>query len=145
MKLARVIVVALMAMALGGCLAPQNVHMMRVNMRAWSETSNVVYENSDSLSLRSINIALRYNDNFSATLLPLKIAVTAPDSTRFEEVVEIKINHPRTALTVATTETLPYRDSALLSQKGTYIFAFTPLDKVRGVEAIGIEIREITE
>lgn len=141
MRMVSRIVAIVLAIAMCSCLAPQNAQMVGVDMRSWSNAASIVYDNSDTLSLRNINIALRYNDNFKQATLPLKITVTTPDAHHFEEVVSFSLQHPRTALTVATTESLPYRADALLNQKGCYTFSFEPQSAVRGVEAIGIELR----
>ena len=142
MRVAMRIVVALLAVAMCGCLAPQNSLMVGVDVRSWSGAESLTYENSDTLALRSLNIALRYNDNFKLALLPLKIGVTTPDARYFEEVVELRLQHPSTALAVTTTESVPYRENVLLNQKGCYTFTFEPLAEVRGVEAIGINFTE---
>ena len=141
MKLAVRIVVAVVAVAMCSCLAPQNSLMVGVDMRSWSGAESLTYENSDTLSLRNLNIALRYNDHFKQAILPLKIVVTTPDQRHFEEVVELQLRHPSAALAIATTESVPYRTDVLLSQKGCYTFAFEPQSEVRGVEAIGIEFK----
>jgi hypothetical protein len=141
MNIWRCIVVVVLAMAMYGCLAPQNTQMVGVDMQAWNSAESIIYDNNDTLSLRNINIALRYNDNFREATLPLKIVVTTPNSQHFEEIVKLPLHHPRTALTVATTESLPYRADVVLSQKGCYAFSFEPLSEVRGIEAIGIEIK----
>ena len=141
MKLGMRIVVAVLALAMCGCLAPQNSLMVGVDMRSWSGEASLVYENSDTLTLRNLNIAIRYNDYFKQTALPLKIVVTTPDARCFEESVELQLQHPATVLTVATTESVPYRTDVLLSQKGCYSFTFEPQSEVRGVEAIGIEFK----
>ena len=135
------IVAALLAMTMCSCLAPQNSLMVGVDMRSWSGAESLVYENNDTLTLRNLNIVLRYNDNFRQAVLPLKIVVTTPDARHFEEVVELRLQHPSAALTVATTESVPYRESVLLNQKGDYTFTFAPQSEVRGVEAVGIEIK----
>ena len=135
------IVAALLAMTMCSCLAPQNSLMVGVDMRSWSGAESLVYENNDTLTLRNLNIVLRYNDNFRQAVLPLKIVVTTPDVRHFEEVVELRLQHPSAALTVATTESVPYRESVLLNQKGDYTFTFEPQSEVRGVEAVGIEIK----
>ncbi len=136
----RIVAVAV-ALLFGSCLAPQNTQMVGVDMRSWEGAESITYNNSDTLSLRNLNIALRYNDNFKHTTLPLKITVTTPDARYFEEVIELQLQHPHTALTVATTESLPYRADVLLNQKGLSTFSFEPQLAVRGVEAIGIELK----
>lgn len=134
------IMVAVLAIAMYGCLAPQNTQMVGVDMQSWDSVESITYDNSDTLSLRNINIALRYNDNFKQTTLPLKVAITTPDARHFEEEIVLVLHHPRTALTVATTESLPYRADVLLNQKGHYTFSFEPQTAVRGLEAVGIEL-----
>ncbi len=138
-------IVVVVAIALCGCLAPQNALMVGVDVQSWSGVESLTYENGDTLSLRNLNIAIRYNDGFKARELPLKIGITTPDARYFEEEITLQINHPCTAPMATTTESLPYRSNVVLAQKGGYIFAFTPLAEVRGVEAIGVEFREITE
>jgi len=140
MKLGLRIVALILAMAMCSCLAPQNTQMVGVDMQSWDSVESIQYDNIDTISLRNINIALRYNDNFRQASLPLKIVVTTPDARRFEEVIELQLQHPHTALTVATTESLPYRADVLLNQKGLYTFSFEPQSAVRGMEAIGIEL-----
>ena len=136
------ILAAVLAIAMCSCLAPQNSLMVGVDMRSWSGAESLNYENRDTISIRNLDIALRYNDNFKQAVLPLKIAVTTPDARYFEEIVELQLQHPSTALSVATTESVPYRADVLLSQKGCYTFTFEPQSEVRGVEAVGIKFRE---
>ena len=139
--LGRIAIICLAAVASVACLAPQNSLMAGVCISGWSDTATVSYNNEDSLGMRNLNIALRYNDTFKDAVLPIKVGITTPDAQYFEEEITLQINHPNTALTVATTESLPYRNNAILAQKGEYIFAFTPLTEVRGIEAIGIEFK----
>jgi len=141
MKMGLRIVVVALAMMMCSCLAPQNTQMVSVNMRSWDSVESITYDNSDTISLRNLNIALRYNNNFRQTTLPLKIAITTPDARHFEEIVELQLQRPRTALTISTTESLPYRTDVLLNQRGCYTFSFEPQSAVRGVEAIGVELR----
>ena len=139
------IFIALSAVVLVGCLAPENVLMTRVDMRAWDRFESISYDNDDTLSLRTLNIALRYNSNYKPTTLSMMIIVATPDNRYFEEEVKLQLSHPHRALTVAMTESLPYRDSILLSQRGSYKFSFAPLSEVCGIEAVGIDLRDISE
>ena len=139
--LGRITIICLAAVASVACLAPQNSLMAGVNVSGWNDATIVAYNNNDTLVMRNLNIALRYNDAFKESVLPLKVGITTPDARHFEEVIELPLNHPHTALAVITTESLPYRTSVQLNQKGRYTFAFEPLGKVQGVEAIGLEIK----
>jgi hypothetical protein len=116
--------------------------MVGVDIDKWNYPAYIHYDNNDTLAVRNLNIALRYNDNFTQSKLPLKIAITTPDTLFYEEVVELQLQHPHTALAVATTESRPYRSEVRLDKKGRYIFTLQPLVEVRGVEAIGMEFTE---
>ena len=133
------IVVVVCAVAFVGCIAPQNAIMVGVDLKSWSKAESIIYENSDTTSLRNLNIALRYNDNFRQTTLPLKVTITTPDARYFEEEVTLQLERPNMAIAVTATESIPYRTDVLLNQSGYYTISFEPLSEVRGVEAIGIE------
>ena len=133
------IVVIVCAVAFVGCIAPQNAIMVCVDRKSWSKAESIIYENSDTTSLRNLNIALRYNDNFRQTTLPLKVTITTPDARYFEEEVTLQLERPNMAIAVTATESIPYRTDVLLNQSGYYTISFEPFSEVRGVEAIGIE------
>ena len=135
------ICVALSSLLLVGCLTPENVLMTDVDMHNWDRFESVTYNNSDTLSLRKLNIAVRYNNDYKPTTLSMMVYVTTPDTLHFEEEITLNIHHPHSGNALATTESLPYRSNVVLAQKGYYIFAFTPHTEVRGIEAIGIEFK----
>lgn len=137
------IVVAFITIAFVGCMAPQNSIMVGVDLKSWNKMESVIYENEDTTSLRNLNIALRYNENFRQTTLPLKVAITTPDARYFEEVVTLQLDRPDMAIAVTATESIPYRTNVQLNQSGFYTISFEPLSEVRGVEAIGIEFQQI--
>ena len=137
------IAIALVAVVLCSCQSSKEPpQMVGVDIDKWNYPAYIHYDNNDTLAVRNLNIALRYNDNFTQSKLPLKIAITTPDTLFYEEVVELQLQHPHTALAVATTESRPYRSEVRLDKKGRYIFTLQPLIEVRGVEAIGIEFTE---
>lgn len=122
------------------CMAPDTAQMVAVTPRGWSEPASVIVENVDTLSLRRLSVAVRYNNNFDEVTLPLTIKVLAPDGRVFEEEQEFPIRQGGGATVVSVSESLPYRDDVLLSASGQYIFVFEPRAEVRGIEAIGVEI-----
>ena len=138
MRVVKQIFIVIASTVLTGCLAPQDALMVGVDVGSWRTSESVIYENSDSLALRDLNIALRYNSRLKERVLPLKIAVTTPDARYFEEVVELPIQHNGT-FTVAKIASVPYRKDVVLGQKGFYIFTFEPTIEISGVEAIGVE------
>ena len=141
MRVVKRLIVAVAAIAMCSCLAPENAAMVGTDMHSWEKAKSLTYENSDTLSLRDLNIAIRYNESFQERTLPLRIVIMSPDKRVFEETISLQLLHPSTALAVSTTESRPYRKDITLSQKGTYVFAFKPLSEVKGIEAIGIEFK----
>ncbi len=141
MKVGVRIVVAMAAMAMCSCLARQSAYMTNVDMQSWSRSESLAYDNNDTLSLRNLNIAIRYNDNYKASSLPLKLAISTPDERCFVDTLTLQLSHPTTAVALSTTESIPYRTDVLLKQRGAYIFAFEPLTEIEGIEAIGIELK----
>ena len=135
------IVLSVVVVALWGCRTTDPARMVGVDIERWSEAATLEYDNRDTLAVRALNIALRYNDTFKASELPLKIAITTPDSLHYEEVVTLELHRPSTALAVATTESLPYRRGVTLNRCGRYTFSVHPLVEVRGMAAIGIEFK----
>ena len=135
------IVIAFVAIAFVGCIAPQNAIMVGVDLKSWRKAESIIYKNVDTTSLRNLNIALRYNEDFRQTSLPLKVTITTPDARYFEEEVTLQLERPSMAIAVTASESIPYRTGVQLNQSGFYTISFEPLSEVRGVEAIGIELK----
>ncbi len=131
---------------LAACCAEQESFMSAVSPREWSQAVQVVYPNADTLSRRSISVVVRYNNNFRADTLPLRMTVSPPgagaDDARFTERVEFLPQCPRTKPGIATVECFAYRRHSVLPQSGGYTFTIEPCTPLKGVEAIGINIEK---
>lgn len=125
---------------LSGCIAPQPVEMHDVDPRGWAEPVTLVVANDDTLSLRRLSFVVRYDTDFRDDAVELDLNVIQPDAASFSENVLLCPSRPYSPSSVATTETIAYRDNSVLCQRGNYLFTITPLKPVRGVEAIGINI-----
>ena len=123
-----------------GCVAPQSVEMTAVNPREWSEPSIVLFENEDTVALRRLSVALRYNRDFQTDTLALRINVSLPDAGQFSERVVLRLNRTGAQSPLAKSESVAYREHALLSQKGNYIFTISPESAVCGIEAVGVVV-----
>ena len=125
-----------------GCIAPQTVVMSDVDSRGWSDPVTVAFRNDDSLSQRTLSVVLRYNGDFRCTALPLDITVSLPDAGQFTEHVVVHPAHSVSpAAVVSAAESMTYRRSSVLRQRGYYLFTISPAWEVRGVEAVGIDIK----
>ena len=141
----RGLVVVAMALLCVGCLAPRSADMASVDGCCWDSAAEIKIENIDTLSLRNIAVALRYNSNFRETVLPLNIKVVSPDGRTFNEPFTLHLEGVKRATTISQSVAIPYRLSALLATKGFYTFIIEPCAVVKGVEAVGVEITEIKD
>ncbi|MGN0007813.1 MAG: hypothetical protein ACI35T_06925 [Alistipes sp.] len=136
----RPIVATLVLMLLSGCIAPQNSVVRDVDSCEWSEPVTLVVDNDDTLSMRRLSFVIRYNADFRADVVGLKVNVIQPDAASFSESVSVYPLHTSSTSSVSTVETITYRESSVLRQRGSYLFTITPLHPVCGIEAIGINI-----
>lgn len=135
------IAVIILAISLVGCLAPEYTTMTNVDVSSWEQEAKLIYQNRDTLSRRNLGIALCYNNNFDEKVLPIKLGITTPDNRSFVDTIELQLHRPMTAQAVVASESVPYRTDVVFSQSGEYTFSFEPLAKVRGMVAIGIELK----
>lgn len=116
--------------------------MQAVDTYGWTKPVSIVYSNDDTESLRDISVALRYNDKFKDDTLTVTLHTSLPDVHQCREQVLLHLKRDYHATAVTASEVIPYRADCLLEQRGDYIFTITPCRTVKGVEAVGIEIRE---
>lgn len=128
--------------AAAGCIAPQSVVMSDVDSQGWGNPLTLAVRNDDTLSLRTLSVVLHYNGNFRCDSLPLDISVSLPDAGQFSEKVVLRPEHPYSPAAVSTTENIAWRRRSVLGQEGWYLFTIRPLQPVRGVEAVGINIEK---
>ena len=138
----RIALVALCAMLLVACMAPQRSFVRDVDAKGWSSTVDIPFENEDTVSLRRLSVVVRYNSSFKADSLPVIVRVTAPDERYCEERVVLRFARPYTATAVSASESVPYREHSRLPMEGRYTFRIVPEAMTLGVEAVGIEIEK---
>lgn len=135
-------IAAATAFAAAGCIAPQPAVVAEVDPRGWDEPVTLVVRNDDTLSLRTLSVVLRYNGDFRCDSLPLDITVLRPDAGRFAERVVLHPCYPYSPAAVAATENIAYRRRSVLDRGGWYLFTIRPVQPVRGIEAVGINIEK---
>jgi hypothetical protein len=139
----RVVAVVVTVLALCcSCRSKGYVDMQPVDIRSWQTPVSIIYENSDTVSLKSISVALRYNDNFTSDTLSVYIQTSLPDAHQARERVVLNLQRGYRATQLTASESIGYREKCLLDQRGSYIFTITPCREVCGIEAVGVEIVE---
>ena len=117
----RGLVVIAMALLCVGCLAPRSADMASVDGRCWESAAEIKVENVDTLSLRNIAVAIRYNSNFGEVTLPLNIKVVAPDGRTFEEPFTLHVLPSSLSVNVKYSGVSPPLTNEPRSSCGIYI------------------------
>lgn len=134
------IVAGLCAAGLIGCISPQQVYVTDTNPTSWWRSVEIVVPNADTVTPRDFTLLLRSNETLPHDTLTLRIALEAPDSLRYEELVTLRIPQTPQAAAVRRLSESPYRQNAVLCDTGRYRFRIVPTHPVRGIEAVGIRI-----
>lgn len=133
--------IAIVALIMVGCAEQTYVDMKAVDPDCWDRAVSIFYENEDVECQHDISVALRYNNDFEADTLSVVVHTSLPDAHQFREQVTLRLARKYSSTSVTASELLPYRASALLNQKGCYIFTITPCRAIKGVESVGIGIK----
>lgn len=128
------------ALLLGGCIAAHRAVATDVDSRAWRDTVQLTFRNEDTLGLCDLHFFLRYNDRFSADMLPVSVIVLSPDSLSASERVTLRIRRNEGPASMAREADVPYRRRVRLSRRGEYRVLVVPDTAVRGVEAVGLHL-----
>ncbi|MBR5133546.1 MAG: hypothetical protein IKV29_05520 [Alistipes sp.] len=106
----------------------------------WLDAEEFTYENSDTLYRRNISINVRYDGDYVADSVPLKILTISPDSMVLEE--DFTLHIPHLADMRPEEHTFVYRSNVLLKRSGEYRFRLTPLEPIDGIASVGLIVDE---
>ena len=133
-------VTATAALLATGCLSPHQSAVTDVDAASWREAAHLTLPNSDTTTLRDLELFLRCNDLFTEDTLTVRIAVVTPDSLRHEEPFGLVFPPAHTPAALTREADIPYRRRVRFARTGDYLITITPGRPVRGVEAVGINI-----
>ena len=129
------------ALLAGGCVSPHQSAATDVDPFRWESGAEILLPNADTVTLRDAEVFLRCNDRFDEDTLTLRIATVTPDSLRFEEPFRLVIPRSESPAPLMREIAVPYRIRIRLAQQGDYRCILTPTRPVRGVEAVGINMK----
>lgn len=140
-RLCQLVVAILLALVLGGCASPHQSSAEDVSPLSWEEAVEFTLPNSDTLTLREVEIYLRGNQRFAEDSLTVRLLLLTPDSLGYAEPFTLVIPHA-TPSPVAREVTIPYRSRVRFTRLGDYRLRITPTRPVKGLEAVGINIQK---
>ena len=108
--------------------------MTDVNALGWEAPATIVVTNTDTTTLRDMDLFLRYDDRMDEDTLTVRIAVVTPDSFR------LVLPAAHTPAALSREADLPYRRRIRFARTGDYCITVTPGRPVKGIEAVGINI-----
>lgn len=128
------------------CLAPQQIFTTEIDEFGWPAEREVTVEvsNADTVSLRSLHVVVRYGNEYTPEPLDLSVTTVTPDGYRWIDTLSVPAPEQRSAYGLYQDIEQPYRRQTLLNRNGRYVFIFrpiTPRNEIKGVAAIGIDIR----
>lgn len=121
-------------------MSPHGAIVADVDAASWHAPAVIDLDNTDTTTLRDMDVFLRCNDLFAEDSLTMRIAVLTPDSLRCEEPLVLTVPHAHTPAAIARETVLPYRRRIRFARTGDYRITITPGRPVKGVEAVGINI-----
>ncbi len=127
-------------------MAECNVTLADVNVTSWNDEATITYLNSDTASLRNLDLVLHVDRSFDSRELQFDIAVTTPDSLRCVERVTVPTTAEWRGNIRRTDIRTPYRRNVRFACEGKYVISIKPVAEVNGVEAAGMNFsKPITE
>lgn len=115
--------------------------MSSVNPLYWDSKVHVCFANNDTLSLRKVDIVIRYNNTLRNKTFKLTVSSTSPVGDYCIDTLNLVLPSSMVRHPMASTVAFPYRKDVCLSEKGHYIFELKSEEPLRGVEAIGVSIK----
>ena len=136
-----ILVLSLITLMMTSCGSEERtVQMHDTEAKTWSKSEKFKYENSDTLHRRKILITVRYDGDYVADSVPLKILTISPDSMVLEE--DFTLHIPHLADMRPEEHTFVYRSNVLLKRSGEYRFRLTPLEPIDGIASVGLIVDE---
>lgn len=143
-------------MVLTGCVMPHEIHVADLDPDGWRGGTEVIFENQDTTTERTLYVLARLRQDFGYDRLRLAVTTTTPEGYKWHDTLTIHAfdTPPESKLYFDREELL--RTRMILAKPGQYLFTFTPVmpapsnpeeaarqseKGIEGVAAVGIDIR----
>ena len=134
--------IATVVLFLAGCLSPHRSVMTDTRPTGWGKEVEIAFDNEDTVSRQDLCIVLRYNEQFRGDSLRLTVCTITPDTICYEEPFTLFVPRRAHPAPLRDEISVTYRRNVVLSKAGEYRMTFTPMTRVSGVEAIGINLEK---
>ncbi len=118
--------------------------MADVPVRNWHHGVELKVTPSDTETLYDLDLLVRYNHNFTVDTLTLWFRTRSSDTLIYTERCRFELPMSRRPAAIRPVVGLPWRCGVRFSDPKPYKIRITPLQPVRGIEAVGIRLRPVT-
>jgi hypothetical protein len=137
-----VAIVAALALAVG--CGSRNKNICHVNPTNWSKGAIVAIDNAEVGTMLDVSFFVRHNSDFNLKTLPVIIRSIAPDGQECIDQTFWVFDGYDAAAPTAELQQIGYRSTCIFDQIGEYKFIVSPMEPVRGVEAIIINAEKFS-
>ena len=130
-------VIALIYIALVGCISGTESVAADVSPEGWAEPVEMVYRNSDTLSVRKLHLALQYSATLEERAGRYAVEIVSPKGAQVRDTLTINLLPAMQGNDLK--ETAAHLFSARLAESGDYRLIVKPLQNVVGVWSVGID------
>ena len=116
--------------------------MVEIHGSTWSSPAEITIENSDTVGLYDMAVALRHNGLPADGQIEVTIRTVTPDSMWVEEPLAIRIGDDGRSRPAQHEAWALYRRRVRLSREGAYRIIITPTQAVSGVTAVGVDMTQ---
>jgi hypothetical protein len=140
----RVVWIVLVALWAVGCTPkPEGAVVADTPRRGWEphEEVAIIYDNTDTLSLYNVGVALRVESSRVEGPVSLKVECESPLGSRFESSVVLRAEGVHSGGSFTEIKA-PWVEKALFGESGEYLFILTPEQELKGVWMAAITIEK---
>jgi hypothetical protein len=130
------------AATLAGCMSQSESMAVDIPPGGWSEPVEIRYSNRDTLSIRSLTVALRHSASIPSSAGRYVVVSISPSGSARRDTLAIPISFdPRRNRAGEAVAESPLRRR--LYEPGEWLFVVTPMQPIAGVWSVGLEIKNI--
>jgi len=132
-----------MAVGLAGCRGVDEMVMADVPVRNWHHGVELKVTPPDTETLYDLDLLVRYNHNFTVDTLTLWFRTQTTDTLIYTERCRFQLPMSERPAAIRPVVGLPWRCGVRFSAPEPCRIRITPLQPVRGIEAVGIRLRPV--
>ncbi len=133
------------AVTLAGCRSVDEMDMADVPVRNWHHGVELKVTPPDTETLYDLDLLVRYNHNFTVDTLTLWFRTQSNDTLIYTERCRFELPMSERPAAIRPVVGLPWRCGVRFSGQQPCRIRITPLQPVRGIEAVGIRLRPVTQ